>query len=105
MAQTQGNAGPASLLKSGSNWLDSNAQFVSRDLELAAAAKMVWAITRKLRGAQGERNLSTSSLSIKANLRRQTVAQALMGEVWPDIQTLTKLCSTLGLELNLIEKV
>ena len=104
MGQNQVPGGPASLLKTGTSWLDSKVAFGAQDRKLAEAARMIWTITRQMRAAQGERRLSITELSVKADLRRQTVAQALMGEVWPDTQTLLRLCAVLDLELNVTAK-
>ena len=104
MAQKQASVGPASLLKNGSSWLDRKVVFATPEKELAEAAMMVWKITYKLREVQGARRISISSLSLSAGLRRQTVAEVLMGVVWPDTRTLLRLCAVLDVELTVIEK-
>ncbi len=104
MAQNLGSVGPASLLKKGTSWLDQKVVFVTPRKELAEAAMMVWKITYKLRQAQGARRLSSFTLSALAGLRRQTVADVMMGEVWPDTRTLLRLCAVLDLEITVVNK-
>lgn len=104
MGLNQGQGGPANLLKPGTSWLDAKVSFATQDRYLAAAAMMIWQITRQIRAAQGERRMTITDLSEMGGLRRQTVSQALMGEVWPDTQTLLRLCSTVGLELKVLPK-
>ena len=104
MALLQEPTGPASLLVSNSNWLDAHALFTARDQELAGAALMLWEITRQLRARQGERGLSNSALGVKSGVRRQTIADVLMGQVWPDTKTLFRIASVLGLEITTINQ-
>ena len=104
MGQNQPSVGPASLLKKGSSWLDKKVAFATSERQLAEAAMMVWKITYKLREVQGARRISISSLSLTAGLRRQTVAEVLMGVVWPDTRTLLRLCAVLDVELTVIDK-
>ena len=104
MGQNQSSVGPASLLKKGSSWLDRKVVFATPEKELAEAAMMVWKITYKLREVQGARRISISSLSLSAGLRRQTVAEVLMGVVWPDTRTLLRLCAVLDVELTVTDK-
>lgn len=104
MGQKQSSVGPASLLKKGTSWLDKKVVFVTSERQLAEAALMVWKITYKLREVQGARRISISSLSSSAGLRRQTVAEVLMGVVWPDTRTILRLCAVLDVELTVIDK-
>lgn len=98
------SVGPASLLKTGTSWLDARAVFSTDDRQLTEAATMLWNVSRQLRARQGEMQLSNTALSYAAGVRRQTVADVLMGAVWPDTRTLGRICSALNLELTTINK-
>lgn len=104
MALNQDFAGPSTLLVTNSNWLDPAALFTARDEELSRAALMIWQITRQLRARQGERGLSNSALGVKSGVRRQTIADVLMGQVWPDTKTLFRIASALGLDITTINQ-
>ena len=91
--------GPAGLLKKGTSWLDGKVVFATKDRQLADAAMMLWKISRKIRGRQGELGYSNSALGHEAGVRRQTVADVAMGTTWADAVTLGRICSVLGLEL------
>jgi lambda repressor-like predicted transcriptional regulator len=104
MKENNAPAGPATLLKQGSSWLDAKPTFVAKNSSHAAAAKMNWEIARRIRAAQGERGISDSELSDRAGLRRQTVANVLMGVVWPETRTLMRICAVLELEITVVSK-
>lgn len=92
--------GPVSMLKAGSSWFDDAPKFKTQDSELAAAARMLWQITRKLRARQGERGYSDYQLGWMSGVRRQTVADVMNGASWADSKTLGKIAGVLGLELT-----
>jgi len=94
--------GPAGLLKKGTTWLDAKVVFATKDDDLAAAAMMVWKISKQIRIKQGELRLSSSDLAFKAKITRQTATNIAMGTTWPDARTLGLLCSVLGLEITAI---
>jgi len=104
MARSAKSVGPASLLKVGTSWLDAKAIFVTKDGKLADAALMLWKVTKQLRARQGEMRLSNTALSYLADVRRQTVADILMGVVWPDTRTLGRICASLKLEITTMDR-
>ena len=65
---------------------------------------MLWKITKQLRARQGELKLSDTALSYAAGVRRQTVADVLMGAVWPDTRTLGRICASLKLDLTVLDQ-
>lgn len=96
--------GPASLLQEGTSWLGSGVVFATRDEQLADAAMMLWKIAKAIRGRQGELGLSTTTLAARSGVRRQTITDVTMGMTWPDLRTLGRICSALGLEMTLFAK-
>jgi len=72
---------------------------------LLSSCEVVWEISAQMRSVRGARGMSLSDVGALAQVRRQTVADIEQGKTWPDVATIARLFSALGLALTAVTAV
>jgi DNA-binding XRE family transcriptional regulator len=92
--------GPRGLLSEDCVWTDDGVNFASKDPILDQACVMLWQISRQIRSRRGAMGMNVTKLAEASGVRRQTVRDIQEGITWPDAITLARICSVLGLEIQ-----